>query len=286
MSLLRAIGQGERDPQALARLREHRGKESAETIAQALQGTWQPEHRFALQQSLALSDSSHQQIRDCDRGIEAHLKGMAFPEVPPLAPKRRGRRRKDNEVTFDARQRLHQVAGVDLTAIEGLEESPALVGLREVGTDMHRWPSEKHCGSWLGLAPHPKKSGGKVKASATRPGSHRAAQALRLAAKNVQRSQSALETFCRRIAARRGVAEGDPSDGVQAGADCLRDAAAWDGVHGAGAGGVGDGLPGAGGTAGEAEGSSAGPDGSRAGRGRATVVRRIGGSRGEARPSH
>jgi len=207
MRILRAIVQGERDPHALARFRDHRCKESAETIARALQGTWQPEHLCALQQSLALDDDDHQQIRDGDRVIEVHLQGLAFPEVPALEPKRRVRRRKDNEVTFDARQRLHQVAGVDLTAIEGSEESTALVVLSEVGTDRSCWPSEKHCGSWLGLAPHPKKSGGKVKSSATRPGSHRAAQALRLAAQNLQRSQSALGAFFRRIAARRGVAK-------------------------------------------------------------------------------
>jgi transposase len=132
---------------------------------------------------------------------------MALPEVQPLEPKKRVRRRKDNEATFDARQRLHHVAGVDLTAIEGIEESTALVVLSEIGTDMSRWPSEKHFGSWLGLAPNPKKSGGKGQSSATRPGVHRAAQALRLAAKNLQRSKSALGAFFRRIAARRGLAK-------------------------------------------------------------------------------
>src|SRR5437763_16644992 len=143
----------------------------------------------------------------CDRVIEEHLKGMALPEVPPLEPTRRVRRRRDNEVTFDARQRLHHMAGVDLTAIEGIEASTALVVLSEIGTDMSRWPSEKHFGSWLGLAPNPKKSGGKVQSSATRPGVNRAAQALRLAAKNLQRSRSAMGAFFRRIAARRGLAK-------------------------------------------------------------------------------
>lgn len=207
MGIVRAIVKGERDPQALARLRDHRGQASAETIARALQGTWQPEPLFALQQSLALYDYYHTQMRDCDRVIEEHLQGMALPEVPPLAPKKRVRRRKDNEATFDARQRLHHVTGVDVTAIEGIEESTALIVLSEIGTDMSRWPTEKHCGSWLGVAPNPKKSGGKVKSSATRPGSQRAAQALRLAAKNLQRSQSALGAFFRRVAARRGLAK-------------------------------------------------------------------------------
>jgi transposase len=92
------------------------------------------------------------------------------------------------------------MAGVDLTVVEGIEASTAAVVLSEIGTDMSRWPSEKHFGSWLGLAPNPKKSGGKVKSAATRPGANRAAQALRLAAKNLQRSHSALGAFFRRIA--------------------------------------------------------------------------------------
>jgi transposase len=207
MSILRAIVRGERAPQALATLRDRRCQESAATIARALQGTWQPEPLCAFQQSLALYDYYHEQIAACDRVIEEPLTGMALPEVPPLEPPRRVRRRRDNEVTFDARQRLHHMARVALTAIEGIEESTALMVLSEIGTDMSRWPSEKHCGSWLGLAPNPKKSGGKVPSSATRPGVNRAAQALRLAAKNVQRSKSALGAFFRRIAARRGLAK-------------------------------------------------------------------------------
>ena len=208
MGIVRAIVRGERDPKALAKLRDHRCKASAAMITRALQGTWQPEHLFALQQSLALYDYYHEQIQACDRVIEAHLQGTGVAGGAHRShPTRRVRRRRDNEVTFDARQRLHHVAGVDLTAIEGIEESTALVVLSEIGTDMSRWPSEKHFGSWLGLAPNPKKSGGKVQSSATRPGVNRAAQALRLAAKNVQRSKSALGAFFRRIAARRGLAK-------------------------------------------------------------------------------
>jgi transposase len=157
---------------------------------------------------LALYDYYHQQIRDYDQVIEAHRQGLALPAVEPLASTRRGRRRKDNAASFDARQRLHHVAGVDLTAVEGSEERPALVVCSAIGTDMRRWPCEKHFGSWLGLAPNPQKSGGKVQSSATPPGVNRAAQALWVAAKNVQRSKRALGACCRRIAARRGLASG------------------------------------------------------------------------------
>jgi hypothetical protein len=44
-----------------------------------------------------------------------------------------------------------------------------------------------------------------VLSAATRPGTNRAAQALRLAARSLQRSKSALGAFFRRVAARRGV---------------------------------------------------------------------------------
>ena len=106
---------------------------------------------------------------------------------------------------FEARQRLYDMAGVDLTAIEGIEANTALVVLSEVGTDMSPWRSDKAFGSWLGLAPNPKKTGGRLKSARTRPGDNRAAQALRLAAQTLHKSQSALGAFFRRIAARRGV---------------------------------------------------------------------------------
>ena len=47
MGILRALVRGERDPQECAQLRDHRWKERAETLARALQGTWQPAHHFA-----------------------------------------------------------------------------------------------------------------------------------------------------------------------------------------------------------------------------------------------
>jgi transposase len=206
MSIIRAIVAGQRDANALAQLRDRRCKESVATIRKALEGTWQPEHLFALKQSLEVYDYYHQQIRACDQMIEEHLKTMALPESKPLPPKPRARRRRrDNEATFDARQRLYNIAGVDLTLIEGIESSTAQTVLSEIGLDMSRWPSEKEFGSWLGLAPNPKKSGGKLKSSATRPGVNRAAQALRLAARNLHRSKSALGAFFRRVAGRRGV---------------------------------------------------------------------------------
>src|SRR5262249_17897008 len=105
------------------------------------------------------------------------------------------------------RVRLQQVAGVDLTAVEGVEGRTALVVLGEVGTDLSRWPTEKHFGAWLGLAPCPRKTGGKLLSAATRPGPNPAAQARRRGARERRRWDSGLGAVFRRVASRRGVAK-------------------------------------------------------------------------------
>src|SRR5215831_16964512 len=158
-------------------------------------------------QSRALDDDDHEHSRDGDRGIERPLQGRAVPAVPPLAPTRRGRRRRDNAGTVDARPRGQPVAGVAWTAIAGLAERPARIVLSASGLARSRGPSAKPWGRWLGLAPHPKQAGGRVPSSATRPGGHRAAPAWRLAAQHLQRAPRALGAFCRRMAARRGLAQ-------------------------------------------------------------------------------
>jgi transposase len=208
MAIIRAIDRGERDPRMLARLRQSCCHNDEATIARALQGTWRAEHLFELRQCLQLYDFYQQQIAECDQQIDAHLKTLALPDKPgplPASAKKRKLTRRGNEPHFAARQRLYEMAGVDLTAIEGIEANTALVILSEIGTDMSRWANEKKFGSWLGLAPNPKKSGGRLKSAKTRPGPSRAAQALRLAARSLIRSKSALGAFLRRIAARRGM---------------------------------------------------------------------------------
>jgi transposase len=96
------------------------------------------------------------------------------------------------------------MAGVDLTTIEGIEENTALLLLSAIGTDMHRWPSVKHFCRWLGLCPQHQISGGKVLARRVRPGAHRVTVALRLAARSLHHSQSALGAFFRRMKVRLG----------------------------------------------------------------------------------
>ena len=81
---------------------------------------------------------------------------------------------------------------------------------------MSRWPSVKHFCSWLGLSPQHKISGGKVLSRHVRPGAHRVAVALRLAARTVQQARTALGAFYRRHAQPPGRPQGHHGDGAQA----------------------------------------------------------------------
>ena len=207
MGIIQAILRGERDPAQLAKRRDPRCKESEATIARALQGTWRAEHLFALRQAVALYEFYHRQISACDRAIEAHLRTFADRSGgQPLPYRPRRRKREANEPRFDGRARLYCVCGVDLTAIEGIDETTALVVLSEIGTDMSRWPSSKHFCSWLGLCPQHKISGGKILNRRVRRGASRAKRALRLAARSLHHSKSALGAFFRRIKSRHGSA--------------------------------------------------------------------------------
>jgi hypothetical protein len=71
--IITAILAGERDPQNLAALRDPKCKNDVSTIAKALEGTWRPEHLFALRQAYDLYQFHHQQIAQCDAMIRAEL---------------------------------------------------------------------------------------------------------------------------------------------------------------------------------------------------------------------
>jgi transposase len=193
LAIIRAILNGQREPRALATLRDPHCKADAETIARALQGTWRQEHLFELRQALELFEFYQQQIAACDREIEAQL--TRLPDKPggtrlSDAPHRPKVRR--SALSFDARQHLHRLTGVDLTHIDGIDAPTALTVVGEIGLDMTRWPTEKHFASWLGLAPGSHLSGGKQRSGRTKPSASRAAAALRLAASSLYHSRSAL----------------------------------------------------------------------------------------------
>lgn len=200
MQIIRAILAGERNPLVLAHFRDPRCKSSETEIAKALTGNYQPEHLFALRQAVEGLDFYTGQLAACDAEIEAHY-AVFQPQVDlleqPLPDVKR--RHRPNHPNYDLRTHLYQMAGVDLTAVPGIDVLLAQDILAEIGTDMSKWQSVKHFASWLGLAPNNKSSAGKVFSRRTRPTNNRAATAFRLAAQAAHRSQNVLGAFYRRI---------------------------------------------------------------------------------------
>ena len=209
MKIIRAIVKGERNPDVLTEFRDVRCKSSPETIRGALVGNYQPEHVFALTQSLALYDFYQARIDECDQQIEQALEVLKadkpLPEQP--IPKIRNRTKQPNAINFDVRKALFQLIGIDLTQIHGIGPFLALRLIAECGTDLSKWRTAKHFTSWLTLSPGCKISGGKVLSAHSRKSKNRLAGHLRLAAVTVGKTNTALGAFYRRLAARIGKAK-------------------------------------------------------------------------------
>ena len=200
MRIVRAIVGGERDPETLVRLCHPGVKTAPQDLVKALTGDYRREHVFALKQALALYDAIQGLLAECDREIEDAVR--ALPEAAPGAtpvpePPRRTPRK--NQPRFDLRAELVRRTGVDLTRIDGIDAMTAFTVISECGIDMTRFRSEKAFASYLGLCPHNRITGGKVKGARTKRIRQRAATALRVAAQSLHASHGALGAYYRRM---------------------------------------------------------------------------------------
>ncbi|HYO79683.1 MAG TPA: transposase, partial [Thermoanaerobaculia bacterium] len=121
LRIIRAILRGERQPSKLAALRERSCRASEQEFVDALTGNYRREHLFALKQAVELFDVYQEKIAACDAELAdalALLEVRHHGVVAMSQPKRKPRRRK-NQLHFDARPLLQQIAGVDLAAISG-----------------------------------------------------------------------------------------------------------------------------------------------------------------------
>jgi transposase len=205
LKIIRAILDGQRDPLTLAQLRDKRCRNSTNTFARALHGSWRDEQLLALRLALDSWQHYQTQLRELEEVIAKHLHQMKkTAALPPLPPLPRVRSRSANEPRFDVRAALYYVTGVDLTALDGIKSVTALVVVSEIGLDMSRFPTVKHFCAWLGLCPQVRRSGKRVLSSRTRKGKGPAARALCQAARSLWRCRTPMGSFLRRLKARLG----------------------------------------------------------------------------------
>lgn len=211
-AMIRAIVSGERAPKLLATFRDAGCKKSAEEIEKALTGTWREEHLFVLKQSLELYDFYTEQIKSCDEEID-RMYGLIRPdweagELPSLPKKKQNSHSKNAPKNQgEIRQHLKRISGVDVSVVDGFGVSLAQTVIMEVGTDMSRFPSEKHFCSWLGLAPKHEISGAKVLRNRTLKTKNRAGQSFRMAAQSVKQADCPFGLLYRRLRSRLGPAQ-------------------------------------------------------------------------------
>ena len=239
LRIIDAILTGQRDPEQLVKLRDKRVyKSTPRQMQAALVGDYRAEHLFVLSQSLQAYRFYQARIEECDREIEPLLEKLAqqvqqvqvtsanlkldtlkpssakdgastsepLSESKPACGLKAKRRHKPraNEPKIDLAGLLERICGIDLTRVVGLNVLNVLLIVSEIGVDMSKWRSAKAFCSWLGLCPGNKISGGKVLDSRTRQVVNRVADALRLAAQSVGRTETCLGIFYRRKQAHLG----------------------------------------------------------------------------------
>lgn len=206
MKLLRAISSGISDPQTLlARIDVTKLKASPEELLSSLQGDYKQHYIHILSNTLKSYDFFKEQMLVYESHIEQTLQELlACNGEQKTAIQNKTRKVRKNQYSFNLKDYLLGIFGVDLTEVEGLDEIGLLTILAVTGTNMKKWPTAEHFASWLNLSPRPKISGGKVIGYETRNSNNPATQAFRLAAHCLWQSKGPMGQQYRRLAATKG----------------------------------------------------------------------------------
>lgn len=211
LAVVRAILDGQRDPTKLLELCHAQIRDKkAQEVTEALRGTWAPEHLFALRQALQSWEHYQGQIGECDRQIQALLQDITFDDGPgadtgkkSTAHTGKGRSANAPHIPGLHNMLVELCQGKDLTVLPAHTDYSVLQIISEVGTDLSKWPTEKHFTAWMGLAPGTHQSG-KRRANVKRS-RNRVGKLFCVMARSLARSKDiALGGFYRRLAARRG----------------------------------------------------------------------------------
>src|SRR6202008_153771 len=208
-AIIKAILGGQRDPHKLAEFRDPRGKASEEEMARSLEGNWQEDLLFVLQQEQDGYEFCQKQMAECDQRLHQYLQCLEDRSHGAGLPgeKRTERIRKKNKGNapqFDLRAELFRMTGTDLTQIDGIDVTTTMTILSEAGWDMSKWKTEHHFVSWLRLCPDNRISGGKIIGKGRLPTNNRITNALRMASSTLRLRNSYLGAQFRRLRTKLG----------------------------------------------------------------------------------
>jgi transposase len=206
LAIIEAILNGERDRHVLVGLC-HKSvlKTKRELVLKALEGRYTPAGLFALQQAYDGYLFYLRQIQACDQQINTVINRMGRSgDGQDAKKKRKAIRHHKPAVEKLAPNLLNVFDGKDATVISGITDYSWLQLLGETGSDLTRWPTEKHFTSWLGLSPGQNNSG-KRNRNARKKGRPKAGQIFRVIAQGLINSKTiAIGSFGRRLRGRKG----------------------------------------------------------------------------------
>ncbi|MDM5326722.1 IS110 family transposase [Neobacillus sp. CF12] len=172
--MLRAIADGEDNPEKLANFARRTMKRKKEELELALQGYVNPHQRLMLKTILTHIDFLSEQIEILDQEIAKRVSSY----------------QEDIE-------RLDSIPGIATRMAEQI--------LAEIGTDVgNQFPTAAHLCSWAALVPGHNESAGKRKSSKSKKGNKYLRSALTEAAQSVRGSKNYLGALYRRTAGRKG----------------------------------------------------------------------------------
>jgi len=210
LRMIRAILSGERDPDELIKYKDSRIKASDIDLKKSLTGIWKDEYLFMLKQAYDEYMFYQSQIDECENRIRELLLSMAAKildgDVTNLSVKKKSAK---NQFRYDIRPLLSTIAGVDLSAVEGISETSSLEIISEIGVDMGKWEISKHFVAWLNLAPNTKITGGKIISSKMQKKKNHAGQTFRMSANSLKKCKSSLGDYARKMKSKLGKRAGN-----------------------------------------------------------------------------
>jgi transposase len=204
LRMIRAIIDGERDPQELVKLcHENIQRKKRADVIKSLEGNYHESYILLLKENLRLWDEHQDSIRNIEQQIAELLEKLNHNRhIEVTSPSKPARHH--NPAIKDLHKTMVQLYdGVSLTTITGINDCTMLRLAGEIGFDMSRFPTVKHFVSWLGLSPKNKQSGKmkkRLKSSANKAG-----LILRQSAQSLMNSKdSAIGVFIKRLKGRKG----------------------------------------------------------------------------------
>ncbi len=207
--IIQAILGGERDAKQLSALRDHRCKETEETIVASLTGYYQDDQLYLLKMNYESWLFFGKLIDDLDYQIASLLKQFPIKTAPeavcPEGKKRRNEKLKNTVKTRDnLEDMLYRINGVNLAEISGIRGHTILQIGSEVGFDMSKFPTAKQFASYLGFVPRNKITGGRIISCRTDRIKSSAVQAFKKVIPAISRTDTQLGAFYRKLQLRIG----------------------------------------------------------------------------------